>query len=337
MNSGNSTKTMHPNYTELNTARDIIPIYEGESRNLSYFLQQCENFINSYKIESAEPTSTHNEPLFEICCSKIRGTDRDVLVVANCTNWSQVREVLLNHFGDQRNKTLLENDLITCFQLTNETYHQYYERIKSKLQQLLEHVKLREADPNIIIYETNTYERALNTYQAGLLEPYRSFISHKSPVSLEDCLVHLRNHDNHKQQVHFLNFIRQKAHRMPQQPQNQQTFTQLNRTSFPTGPVNVFGKSAPNTQFGNANTPNKNQQLPKPTPMSVSTIRRAKPNSNFAQLHNVEELPNFDEFNDQSHEYEFESKSFDPQNSYYENETPEENFQLIASEEPPLT
>ncbi|GJQ66516.1 hypothetical protein Trydic_g5152 [Trypoxylus dichotomus] len=202
--------------------------------------------------------------------------------------------------------------------------------------------------------------------------------------TLEDCLVHLRNYDNHKQQVHFLNFIRQKgekprnspvhnkihyvpafhmqnrpdtfqAHRMPQRPENQQTFTQPNRTCFPTGPVNVFGKSAPNTQFGKAN---KNQQLPKPTPMSVSTTRTAKPNSNFArrfnnnnnffrstgprdiiveELHNVEEPPNFDEFNDQSHEYEFESESFDPQNSYYENETPEENFQLIASEEPPLT
>ncbi|GJQ88699.1 hypothetical protein Trydic_g2579 [Trypoxylus dichotomus] len=143
------------------------------------------------------------------------------------------------------------------------------------------------------------------------------------------------------------------AHQMPQRPENQQTFTQPNRTSFPTGPVNVFGKSTPNTQFGNAN---KNQQLPKPTPMSVSTIRTAKPNSNFArrfnnnnnffrstgprdiiveELHNVEEPPSFDEFNDQSHEYEFESESFDPQNSYYE--APEENFRLIASEEPPLT
>ncbi|GJQ70847.1 hypothetical protein Trydic_g770 [Trypoxylus dichotomus] len=261
MNSGNSMETIHPNYTELSTARDIIPIYEGRSKNLSYFLQQCEKFINSYRIESAGPTSTHNKLLCEISSSKIRGTARDVLVVANCTNWSQVREILLNHFGDQRNETLLENDFITCFQLANETYHQYYERIKSKLQQLLAHVKLREVDANIRIYKTNMYElRALNTYQAGLLESYRSFISYKSPVSLEDCLVHLRNYDNHKQQVNFLNFIRQKskkprnscvhnkihyvpafqmqkrphtfqAHRMPQQPDNQQSFSLIAQVS----------------------------------------------------------------------------------------------------------
>ncbi|GJQ76296.1 hypothetical protein Trydic_g2024 [Trypoxylus dichotomus] len=117
------------------------------------------------------------------------------------------------------------------------------------------------------------------------------------------------------------------AHRMPQQLENQQT-------SFPTGPVNVFGKSALNTQFGNASNPNKNQQFINNNNFFGSTGPR---DIIVEELHNIEKPSNSTEFNEESHEYDFESELFDPRNPYYENETAEENVQLIASEEPPLT
>ncbi|KAK9680883.1 hypothetical protein QE152_g38748 [Popillia japonica] len=124
---------------------------------------------------------------------------------------------LPNETYDSYFERIKAKDLMTCYQLPNETYDSYFERIKAKLQQLLEHVNLREADQNIRIYKKSMYDlRALNTFQAGLLEPYRSFISYKAAVSLEDCLVQLRNYDNHKQQVNFLNFIRQKKPLAPQ-------------------------------------------------------------------------------------------------------------------------
>lgn len=104
---------------ELSIAREIIPGYEGGNRNFSYFLQQCDKFISCYRDSTVgQENSMHNRFLFEICYSKLTGTARDAVVVVNCTTWSQVKDVLLNRFGDQRNETLLENDLITCFQLS---------------------------------------------------------------------------------------------------------------------------------------------------------------------------------------------------------------------------
>lgn len=318
---------MAHNISEINLAKEIIPQYEGGSKNLSYFIQQCEKFINTYKVMTAgQEQCTLNKLLFEICCSKLTGAARDTLVISNCTTWSQVKDALINRFGDQRNETLLENDLITCYQLANESYDQYYEKIKCKLQILLEHVNLREVDPNIRIYKNNLYNtRALNTYQAGLLEPYRSFILYKSPVSLEDCLVHLRNYDNHKQQINFLNFVRQKTPNKPSKFQetknhntnfnrnyyqpvlNSQTNTQpvvstsnqQNQNSFPRGPIHYFNR------FSNNNSQQQRQQYT-PTPMSVSTNntfrqnRNHQPRTNYfrsngprnfvsEELHNIQE------------------------------------------------
>ncbi|KAK4885768.1 hypothetical protein RN001_002039 [Aquatica leii] len=198
------------NYTEINLAKEMIPQYEGGSRNLSYFLQQCDKFINTYKNSNkGEENCTLNKLLFEICCSKLINAARDILATCDCSTWSNVKFALLNQ--------------------TNENYDTYYEKIKGKLQYLLEHISIHEQDVNLKIYKTNLYTRkALDTFKAGLLEPYQS---------LEDCLLQFRNYDNHKQLVSFLNFIRQKtpiksAHKSNTQNQNFRTPTSRNNAYF---------------------------------------------------------------------------------------------------------
>lgn len=374
---------MSINYTELNIAKEIIPLYEGGSKNLSYFIQQCEKFINAYKNSNVgQEQCTHNILLFEICCAKLIGAARDTLVISNCTTWSQVKTELLRRFGDQRNETLLENDLITCYQLPSESYDQYYERVRARLQQLLEHVNLNEDDNNIKQYKLNMYKtRALNTFQAGLLEPHRSFVSYKNSNSLEDCLVHLRNYDNHKQQVNFLNFVRNKTptkpHKnnfsdrirhtphhnhqthtftptfqhsyRPQQPHIapsgvRRPFAQSTNTSFPRGPVTINRPPTQNTSFGFNS--NRNQILPKPTPMSVCTTNTTKLNqnppyrpSNFGRNPNniiVEELFNIEEPDEVNDERGLETEPVYADEESYHDES-NENFQLDASTYSPLT
>ncbi|KAF2890829.1 hypothetical protein ILUMI_15344 [Ignelater luminosus] len=164
------------NYSEINIAREMIPQYEEEAKICQ---EDC----------------SHNKSIFEICCSKIVGSDRDTSIISNCSTWTKVRETLLNRFGDQQNEILLENDLATCYQLANENYDQYYERIKEKLHQLLKHAAIKQADETLRDYKVKLYkQRALDTYKAGLLELYRSFISYKSVGSFENCLVQFRNY-----------------------------------------------------------------------------------------------------------------------------------------------
>lgn len=209
----NQSIMSNTNFTEINLAKEMIPKYEGGSKNLSYFIIQCEKFICTYRNSTVgQENCTLNKLLFELCCSKLTDAARDTLVVSNCKTWDQVKTTLLNRFGDPRNETLLLNDLTTCYQSNNENYDAYFEKIKGKLQQLLEHISIRESDLNLAQYKIIAHtQTALNTFKAGLLEPYRSHIADQTVNSIEECLLQLRNYDNYRQQVDFLNFMRNKS------------------------------------------------------------------------------------------------------------------------------
>ncbi|KAF5281339.1 hypothetical protein FQA39_LY17823 [Lamprigera yunnana] len=260
------------NFSKINLARKMIPNYEGGSKNLSYFIQQCEKFILNYKKdEKLVENNTFNKLLFEICCSQLIGNARDVLVISNCVTWTEVKNALISRFGDARNETLLENDLKICYQLSNQTYDEYYEVIKSKLQQLLEHLTIKEANLELKVFKTDLYNsKALETFKAGLLEPHRSFISYQTVTSLEDCILQLRNYDNHKRQVNFLNFIRQK-------PTNRNFVRNINTHNKP-----QFQKlTQPNHSFNNPNrfnSPNFNHNFYK--------TNQFNSNPNYKNTHN---------------------------------------------------
>ncbi|KAF5304252.1 hypothetical protein FQA39_LY09779 [Lamprigera yunnana] len=185
------------NYTELNYAKEIIPQYKGGSKNLSYYIQQSEKFINLFQNqEQVQKNCTFNRLLYEICCSKLTGTARDVLIISNCQTWSQVKTALINRFGHCINENLLENDLIACFQLTNESYQDYYERIRTKLQCLLEQINTRinEDNESLKNYKIQILnKKALATYLSGLVEPYYSFMNYHTVNSLEECLLKLKD------------------------------------------------------------------------------------------------------------------------------------------------
>lgn len=211
-NINNNTMATHT-ATEINLAKDMIPKYDGGDRKLSHFILQCEKFISMFRNNTpGQEGCTLNVLLFEICCSKLEGEASDTLVTSNCTTWTQVKEILTNRFGDPRNESLLANDLTTCFQSHNESYENYFANIKFKLQKVLEHIAIREANEDIKNFKINSYaQSALNTFKAGLLEPYRSHVSIQPVGSIEDCLLILRNYDNQRQQTEFLNFIRNKT------------------------------------------------------------------------------------------------------------------------------
>lgn len=242
----NSNNIMaHATLSEINIAKEMIPKYDGGNRNLSYFLLQCDKFRSMFRNNNpGQENCLGNILLFEICCSRLEGAARDALVASNITTLSQMKETLLNRFGDPRNETLLANDLNTCFQAHNESYENYYENIKFKLQQLIEHITIREQSEDIKTFKLEMYSKnALSTFKAGLLEPYRTHISHQIAQSIEDCLLALRNYDNQKQQIEFLNFVRNK--------------TPIRRNATPNKP---FNKNA--SQFNNQNPNRGNFQPP---------------------------------------------------------------------------
>lgn len=367
---------MAVNFAEIRLAKETIPQYEGGSKNLSYFLMQCEKFIRAYK--SPIDVCPLNNLLFETCCSQLTGVARDILVTSDCSTWAKLKKALLDRFGDQRNETLLATDLNTCYQLINETYDSYYERIKNKLQILLEHVTIREQDEGLKQYKISLHKAsALDTFKAGLLEPYRTHLSNQTVESIEDCMLQLRNYDNHKKQVEFLNFMRNKApekhhnnvHRNANQrsfshtprftastPQSNNQFSNFrpfhqnrfnnsyhqnnnnnyNQNGFPRGPVNYQTRPVQNRYFTNSQVFGRKPE-PKPTPMSISTRNTFNPSRNQPNNHFQKSGPSNFTSEELYNMEEPDQTQFENQEFVENMDEPAGNFTIPASEQPTST
>lgn len=150
--------------------------------------------------------------MFEQIKSKLVGEARDIVITSSFNKWTDIKEALLNKFGDPRSEELLLNDLVTCYQLHSETYEQYHEKIKSKLQVLLEHVSIKVTNDSVKVSKQLTYTtQALTTFVSGILEPYCSHLMNCHVNSLQQALYECRKLDNNKAQVSFMNFMRNRG------------------------------------------------------------------------------------------------------------------------------
>ncbi|KAK9881387.1 hypothetical protein WA026_016277 [Henosepilachna vigintioctopunctata] len=96
-----------------------------------------------------EDNCTLNILLLEQVKSKLTGEAQDVLLNSKCNRWGEIKKTLTQRFGDPRSEELLLHDLTTTFQNYNETYESFHEKIKQKLQTLLEHVSVREVNSDL--------------------------------------------------------------------------------------------------------------------------------------------------------------------------------------------
>lgn len=361
--SNNNSQIKMANITqlEINMAKDMLPEYSGGSKNLAYFIKQVESYINLLK--KPEEGCLFNVLLFEQVKSKLIGDARDVLITSNVNKWSELKISLLQRFGDPRSEELLVHDLTTCFQKHSESYEQYFENIKYKLQILLEHVSIRNPNNDIRISKENMYtNQALSTFKAGILEPYCTHLMNLNIMTLEQALYECRKFDNEKAQVSFMNFMRNRSkptinkkpfnsNRIPNSNSNnkfnfypafnrnynvdnQQTSSRI----FPRGPVNVQPRPIQQNYPTNSQVFKRNQQQ-KPTPMSISTrntsprqqyqnVQNPKPNFISEELYNLERPDSNSQIDSFNNNYK---NNNDPYS--YNSDCDEANFRLEASEQ----
>lgn len=303
----NNTKMAEITQIEMNMARDMIPQYSGGSKNLAYFLNQVDNYLSFLR---QKEDCLFNRLLLEQVKSKITGEARDVLINSQHNKWSEIKETLTQKFGDPRSEELLLHDLTTTFQKYHQSYEEYHEIIKRKLQILLEHVSVRESNRDIRNCKENSYQnQALSTFKAGLLEPYCRHLMNMNVISLEQALFECRKFDNDKAQVNFMKFIRNQnnndnyntkntnSNRRPNynrfQPRNHNKFiphnnnyptnnqanqiqnsrkslSQIESRPFPSEPIALEFRQTPPTNF-----PTRSQVFGRtenrPIPMSINT------------------------------------------------------------------
>lgn len=292
--SGNAQSSPIFDKKEISALMNAIPEY-FPGQNLSIFISEIDNLMRHL-----HGKLTHDQVYlvsFSIR-SKIKGDARDFIAHQNATDWSEIRRALLQKYGDQRSEELLESAVRQCVQKRNETYLDYYGRLLKAHSELMQYVCLHNNDKNYLAYKTVDYAKlALKTFQIGVLDPYRTYISNFELKTIEECLNKCKFYDNRKREWDYCEFLRKN---------NNETFNKRPQKFLPPvqNPTHSFGNYSNQSinyqnQFTNYPTQSNNystqsfqtKQYPQPSHTSnpnsfVSTpnnqVQQNRPNMQFS-------------------------------------------------------
>lgn len=140
--------------------------------------------------------------------NRIKNEAREFVAHQGASKWEDIKNALMQRYGDSRSEELLVAAVVNCVQKKGETYLEFYTRLIKAYNSLIEHVILNK-DGEFTKYKKVEYsELAMRTFQNGVREPYRSFLSHFEFANLEECLNKCRTLDNKHQQWEYTEFLR---------------------------------------------------------------------------------------------------------------------------------
>lgn len=328
------------NRGELDSLLGALPKYEPGG-NLSVFISEVDEFtafIDGKLTDSLAYVVRMNLK------SKIQGEARDFIAHHNATTWPAIRATLLARYGDQRSEDILMTTLTQTYQKRNETYLEYYSRLSKAYNDVMQHLSLHVTDKTLLKFKRDEVDKmTLNTFLNGILEPYRSHLTHFELDNIEECLNKCRSYDNKRQEWKYFEYVRQNlpSASSPQSLKKSPTPNQnpfIPRNPPPQGqtfrPPQHF---KPPQQQQPAFHPKPNPFQPRvqhpstfrnqPEPMSVQSRVRSDQYRNTRPLFNAEtaEIENYPEWEEQEVEI--------PEPEFYEQEHYEEDFQAEASSE----
>lgn len=267
-NVGTQNVVQVPQKNELQMLLNALPEF-SPGQNLSIFIKEVDNLLN-HLINRLTPDLQYIVD-FSIR-SKIHGEARDYIAYQDASNWTSIRAALLQKYGDQRSEDILINTLRNCVQVKSESYFDYYSRLLQSFNALVQNLSLNCTDPNLLNYKKLEFGKlALNTFQNGILEPYRSYLSHFSISTIEDCLNKCRLLDNKNQEWEYCEYLRRNGDGISKK---NFSFTTPNPMQFAPPPpkATLFNPFSPRQQ-----TPNFGQQLVKPNFFQQRPIQPFRP------------------------------------------------------------
>lgn len=156
----------------------LLPEFDGSSScSLDYFIARCDSFLTNFnRIATAPHAVLINEFLFNVVKSKLKGEARCILDVEANSSYPKLKEKLVRKYGDVKNEQILLKEISNCFQKYDEPYAHYHERLDSLTSRYKNLCKINYSD-QILELKLNEIEAlSLNTFKAGILEPYRSYL-----------------------------------------------------------------------------------------------------------------------------------------------------------------
>ena len=305
---------MADNLQALKMFVDIIPNFNGNSAQLTKFINLCDDLISTFSIPN---NTTRQKYLIAAISSKLVGQAQTALNNRlEINTWEQIKDLLNKSFGDPRDLECSVQELIHLrinFKESLQTFADRVQTLRSLIMSKLQSADMPTNQKQGLALSYNLL--ALNTFVANLPEKYEIMIRTNHVDSLEDAInivrreeqfslykQSLKNSTNQIQnnKTHNTQFYKQPTFRQPNAP----PFFSNTRSQFPSQPINIQPNPSNQPQrfftnqqvFGkpqNIFKPNNNTAtFSKPTPMSgVSTI----PNSRFQKQSFPEnhQRPNF--------------------------------------------
>lgn len=323
----------------------MIPEFNGEVPLLPDFISVAESLWN-YFYDNENVNNFQNYFLLNSLKNKIKGEAKLNLSSHTITKWADLKQALLNTYGDKRDCYTLTLELCNMKQ-TNETAFAFHTRIQSHINLHASYVATHDIPGS---EHVNTYiaKLGLRTFLKGLKEPLGSLMRTKDPKSLNEALNVLtndfqvdatsyqsysqynKNNNSHNQSRTQNNY--------QQKPFHTQKYNQQNRFNAPKAQQQNYQQLYRPPQYNQQQSQNvwsrpSGPPLPKPTPMSVSV------KNNKSALNNIEMCsdpnqcldPDYEQIQD---EQQYNPEQYNEEQQYSAEAPDDENFRVMASEQP---
>lgn len=165
---------------------DLIPHFDGDTSKLPVFLDTCEQVLGMLVQDN---NAQRIQFLMLHFRNKIVGKAAQVLAARNITTFPELKSLLLNTFGDQRNEESLLNDLMMLTQNHNESPSQFADRCISLRGLLLSKMQMANISQGLRQEKLILYNKmALRTFLSGLNAHLSHLLRCKEPASLEEAI-----------------------------------------------------------------------------------------------------------------------------------------------------
>lgn len=215
--------------------------------------------------------------------------------------WYAIRAALLDQFGQLKTRNCLLREMTDDRQKPNETYRDFYLRVNTKLNELMQQVHLHIDNASKAQAYNDMYrEEALQTFVAGLNSPFREALSNVEVTTLRECIDHCEKYNNILMRHRAL---QSRPHNNVSRPLATNFAKPFPKPNLPqAGPSNFRNSVNPQNRpfnpnyrhFQNSNNPNSS---PKFNPQINQQIRNnqfwepmsARTSSNRQNLYNIEQ------------------------------------------------
>lgn len=263
---------------------NMIPEFNGEQQLLPRFIEICEKLVNKF-YNAEDENDFQNEYLMSSILAKIKGKAAINISSSIIRTWDDLKLALLNTYSDKRDIYTLNLELAELRQ-NNDSPFEFFHKVQHLLNLQIAYLTTKIVATERDIIAQFCKNVAVRVFLRGLKEPLGSLMRTKNPDNLNQALnimtndfnIEYKQKSNQKQSVfnHHnpqMNRPVQNQNMRPQfsnfRPNNSQNqFSNQYRQSNNFNPNNVFRPNQLNQR-----------NLPKPTPMSVST-RNSQQSSN---------------------------------------------------------